>query len=97
MEFLILVFVWLTWGAIGAYLSQQKGRGPGEGFLLGVVLGPLGLVIEIWQAPKPPKPPTGRRVATCPVCNATQNIKLEAARYECWRCKTHVKTTPVAA
>lgn len=96
MDFLVLVFIWITWGAAGAYIGQQKGRGPFEGFILGLILGPIGLVIEIWQAPQPPKPPPGRRVVTCPVCNAVQNVKLAAERFECWQCKTGVKTTPVA-
>ena len=69
-NFWLVAFAWITWGAAGAYLSQQKGRGPFEGFILAVLLGPIGLVIEIWQKPKPSK---GRRVERCPVCNTKQN------------------------
>ena len=35
----------LICGGIGCYVSQQKHRDPTEGFMFGLLLGPLGLVI----------------------------------------------------
>jgi hypothetical protein len=33
-------------GALGAWIAKQKRRGPIEGFILGFLFGPLGVVIE---------------------------------------------------
>jgi len=44
MEFVIVV--WILCGVGGAYLAKEKGRPQVEGFILGVVLGFLGLIIE---------------------------------------------------
>ena len=36
---------WFGMAWIGSYVSSQKGRSPAEGALLGLLLGPIGLVI----------------------------------------------------
>jgi hypothetical protein len=47
MEILvILLVVWGVLGFIGAYVADQKGRSGGEGFLLSILLGPIGILIE---------------------------------------------------
>jgi len=46
--FLVVAFVaGLLFGLINAYIASAKGRGSGEGFLLGAFLGPFGLLIEV--------------------------------------------------
>lgn len=47
MGLLILAAVWAIFGFVGAYIAQEKGRGQSEGALLGVLLGPIGLVIAV--------------------------------------------------
>lgn len=42
-----LVVLWLVMMAIGAWASGQKHRNPGEGVLLVILLGPLGLLIAV--------------------------------------------------
>src|SRR5688572_3265146 len=42
----IVVVGWLAMGAVGSYVARQKGRASGEGFLFGVLLGPLGVIVE---------------------------------------------------
>lgn len=34
-----------VFGLIGVYIAMQKGRSEGEGFFLGCLLGPLGLIL----------------------------------------------------
>ena len=46
-------------GGIGAYVAAQKRRAAAEGFLLGLILGPLGVVVAALL-------PTGDRPATRP-------------------------------
>lgn len=44
MEFLIL---WLIFGAITSKIASDKGNDPIRGFFLGLLLGPLGLLIAL--------------------------------------------------
>ena len=46
MEVLFVV-VWLVCGAIGAAIMSGKGRSGVGGFALGVLLGPIGLIIAL--------------------------------------------------
>jgi hypothetical protein len=45
------VMLWLFMGLLGAALGNSKGRG-GDGFCLGVLLGPIGVVIVVLLSPK---------------------------------------------
>jgi hypothetical protein len=50
---LILYVLWLgIGGGVGALIGSSKGRGP-LGFVLGLVLGPIGWVIMALLAPSP--------------------------------------------
>jgi hypothetical protein len=35
----------VVFGSLGIYVAAQKGRSPGEGFVLGAIFGPLGCLI----------------------------------------------------
>jgi hypothetical protein len=41
-----LLLLWLALGASGSWVAAQKGRSPGEGFALGCLLGPIGVLVE---------------------------------------------------
>jgi hypothetical protein len=44
--FVIAVAAWfLVFGGFGAWVSSQKGRGQGEGAVLGFLFGPLGILV----------------------------------------------------
>lgn len=46
MEFVVLLVMgWVVMGFVGMFVSEAKGRGSGEGFLLGCLLGPLGVLV----------------------------------------------------
>lgn len=77
----ILIF-WLLMGVVSSVVMSQKGRSSCAGFLLGVLLGPIGLIIALvlkkdqeqinraeWQDGK---------VRQCPQC--AEYIKSEARK-----------------
>jgi hypothetical protein len=41
-----LAVVWFVCGCLGAWVARQKGRGGDEGFYLGFLFGPFGVLIE---------------------------------------------------
>lgn len=47
------VFWGSVWGTLGALIGQGKGRRK-EGALLGIFLGPLGLLLAVFYEPAPP-------------------------------------------
>ena len=74
-------------GAIAAVIAQKKNFNVGHAFLLGAVLGVIGIFIVAVQRPNLPKPPPGMRAVRCPKCNAVQNIPHGQTTFECWQCK----------
>lgn len=46
-ELMIIAFVWAIWPLASVGVAREKERDAIEGFLLGLVLGPMGMVIEL--------------------------------------------------
>ncbi|WP_155766597.1 hypothetical protein [Mycobacterium colombiense] len=78
----------LVCGVIAAAIGQSKDRGVFGSFLLGALLGLIGIVIVAILPSGIPKPPPGMRPVRCPRCNTVQNIPEGARSFECWQCKT---------
>lgn len=87
----LLAIVWLASAVTAALISQRKNTGASNGFLIGLVLGVIGLVIVICWKPGLPAAPGGMKAVKCPRCNAVQNIARADTEYECWQCKLSVK------
>lgn len=51
MEILIFLVIWLAFGVIGAMIMSGRGRSGCGGFALGVLLGPIGLIIALLIRP----------------------------------------------
>ncbi len=51
MEFLIFLVFWLIFGVVGGMIMSGKGRSSCGGFALGVLLGPIGLIIALLVRP----------------------------------------------
>jgi hypothetical protein len=47
-KFTFLSLLWLLCGCLGAWIACQRGRSGLEGFIVGFLLGPLGLIIEMF-------------------------------------------------
>jgi hypothetical protein len=52
----IALLVMVGFGAWGYGVADRKGRWPGEGAILGFLLGPLGVLVA-YLLPEPPPPP----------------------------------------
>jgi hypothetical protein len=78
-----LLFYFLFAGLIGALCGKSKGQ-PGLGFIIGVVLGPIGWIISLLSGDVRPKCNACRKVvdpkaSICPYCR-TAIAKKETAR-----------------
>lgn len=59
--FVVVAIGWLTMAALGAWVADQKFRSMAEGFVLGLLFGPLGVIVEaLLPRPQPPGPPRPR-------------------------------------
>jgi hypothetical protein len=103
------IVIWLGCAVIAALIGQSKNRSVVGSFLLGLILGLIGIVIIALMPKKaaplgyytPPAPvvpaaPPGMRPVQCPRCNAAQNIPVADTSYECWQCKTFIGRRPLA-
>jgi hypothetical protein len=74
-------------GAVGALIAEHKNQPQAAGFLLGAVLGFIGLAIIAMFPRSLPKAPPGRWALMCPRCNAIQNIFDDDEVFMCWQCE----------
>ncbi|MGY0499544.1 hypothetical protein ACWZHB_13760 [Nocardia sp. FBN12] len=81
------MMVGIVFGCASLAIAERKRRSPGGFFLVGFLLGPLGILAAVLAAPGEPAPPPGMRAVMCPRCNARQNIARDQADFECWQCK----------
>ncbi len=51
MEIFVFLVVWLVFGVVGAMIMSGKGRSGCGGFALGVLLGPIGLIVALLLRP----------------------------------------------
>lgn len=65
-------------------IARQKNRHPGIAFVMGLMFGPIALII---YALMPRDAPPGMRRVICPRCDTRQNVPDGEQTYECWQCK----------
>jgi predicted amidophosphoribosyltransferase len=88
---LIALIAWLAlWGGIGYLIGAGKGRGD-EGALLGILLGPIGLLIALLQGDKRRRcefchGPVPVNATACPRCH----VELDGKRTRCRFCRESV-------
>lgn len=73
MEFVV---IWVIFGLWAAYVAQQRTGEAIGGFLLGVLLGPIGLLIVYLRKPNPDRVASQTGMKKCPHC--VEFIKPEA-------------------
>lgn len=90
-SWLLVVVIWLICATVGSVIAQWKNRNRFEGFILGLLLGLIGIAIESLLPTELPPAPAGSYAYQCPRCNAVQNVRYETLDVECWRCHRKVK------
>lgn len=83
------IIIWCGFIVIGGAVSRGQGWGIPLGALLGLLLGPLGVVITMCLKDK--NAPPGLVRVTCPRCSASQNVEADKDFYDCWQCKLRSK------
>lgn len=48
---MLYVFIWLVCGFIAAAIYKNKGRSAGAAFIVGVLLGPIGIILVLLSSP----------------------------------------------
>jgi len=86
----------LVFGWLGSYIANQKQRGGGEGFALGILFGPLGCLIEallpnVVPPPQPVVVPAPQPVVLTPaqIARQTQRMRAEQDRIDAERQARH--------
>lgn len=97
MYFFVAAVVALACAVISGYIAKSKNRDFTTYFVLGLFLGPIGLIAAAASPTAVPRAPRGMVAHTCPRCNVRQNIPATSSVYECWQCKTSTKVKPLIA
>jgi hypothetical protein len=78
------VVIWLIFGFLSGIIASNKNLSFGSYFVVGVLLGPIGLVIALVSKPSTPEPTTDAAVWVCPYC-AEQVMALAKVCKHCGR------------
>ena len=78
----IIPFIWLLCGIAAASIASNKGDRGCFGFILGILLGPIGVIIALLSSPKQAKLDEralkSGKMKKCPVC--AELVKAEATK-----------------
>lgn len=74
-------------GLIAGFIGSSKNRSGFGSFLLGFLLGVIGIIIVAVLPSGTPPAPIGMLTARCQRCNAVQNVPAADPTFECWQCK----------
>jgi hypothetical protein len=85
--FVSLLIVAAVCGIIsGAIASSKNLNGIGY-FLLGLLIGPIGIIAAAAATPGQAPAPPGSHAVVCPRCTTHQNVDAASKEAECWQCK----------
>ncbi len=91
---LIILFICsLVCGLIASEIAFNKGLSTGGYFLLGFLLGPIGIIGAAVATPGRTTP-KGLVAVHCPRCSARQNVAPNSPGYQCWQCHLNVTRGP---
>lgn len=93
---------WLACAGLGGYVSAQKGRNPGEGVVLGLLFGPLGVVVALLLPtvatlyPRLRAEEHGQLLFECPACGLEAQTDREygGRLLNCAGCGSRLRISP---
>jgi hypothetical protein len=50
-DFIFLLLLWLACGCLGGWIAGRRGRSAQTGFILGFLVGPFGVILEMLLSP----------------------------------------------
>lgn len=88
--FVILLLVCAICALVSMTIAEGKRLSSWKWFLVGFLLGPLGVVTAL-LIDEAPWVPQDRRRRQCPRCSVYENVHVDAESYDCWQCGTSVE------
>ncbi|MFO0840853.1 MAG: hypothetical protein U0797_00450 [Gemmataceae bacterium] len=76
----LLVIVWVMFGALAAFIAEQKRAGV-TGFIIGFLFGPLGVVVACFLDARPP----------CPECGGPIPVREDFRPSTCMHCRAGLR------
>ena len=80
--FIIIGFLWFLCGITAASIARNKGDNGCFGFILGILLGPIGVIIALLSSPKQAKLDEralkSGKMKKCPAC--AELVKVDATK-----------------
>ena len=83
-----LIVIGLICGIITMLIGQKKNIDTFGSFVIGALLGVIGIVIMHFLRTELPKAPKGMIAVKCSRCRTVQNVMMKQPTFECWQCKT---------
>ena len=78
----VILIIWVVCGIIAAAIASNKGDSGCFGFILGILLGPIGVIIALLSSPKQAKLDErvlkSGKMKKCPAC--AELVKAEATK-----------------
>ncbi len=93
MDVLVLAYllVAIVCAVVAGNVASRKNRDAPGFALVGLLFGPIGVLVAAVVGPGEPPAPQGFVAVTCPRCNTKQNVTKDDPTFECYQCKTSTR------
>lgn len=85
---MVYIVVMIISSVVAGLIAQGKMRSYYGFLLLGLIFGPLAILVAVLVGPGQAAAPEGMHAVKCPRCNAEQNVPTSGNQeFECWQCR----------